>query len=59
MELTTKSRPGKDFFVGEPHDFRKCRATTLMLPTYAAFFFYDRRFFESDRLTKPEFNCLK
>jgi hypothetical protein len=27
--------------------------------TYAAFFFYDRRFFESDRLTKPEFNCLK
>jgi hypothetical protein len=29
---------GKGFLVEEPHDFRKCRATTLLLPTYAAFF---------------------
>lgn len=34
-------------------------ARQLVLPTYAAFFFYNRRFFESDPLTKPEFNCFK
>jgi hypothetical protein len=57
--LASEVWTGKGFLVGEPHDFRKCRATSLTLPTYAAFFFYDRRFFESDPLTTPEFNYFK
>ena len=49
---------GKGFLVGEPIDHRKCQVTGMVLPTYAAFFFANRRYYEGDTMTMPEFHAF-
>lgn len=50
---------GKGFLVGEPIDHRKCQVTGIVLPTYAAFFFAHRRYYEGDSMTMPEFHAFE
>jgi hypothetical protein len=48
----------KGFLVGEPATHRKCTVTGKVLPTYAAFFFAFRRYYEGDDMTIPEFKAF-
>ena len=41
---------GKGFLVGEPINHRKCQVTGMVLPTYAAFFFANRKYYEGDAM---------
>jgi hypothetical protein len=48
----------KGFLVGEPFDHRRCKIIKKVLPTYTAFFFAFRRFYEGDPMTEPEFHAF-
>jgi hypothetical protein len=47
------------FLVGEPASHRRCTITKKVMPTYSAFFFAYRRYYESDPMTIPEFRAFK
>ena len=49
---------GKGFLVGEPIDHRKCQVTGMVLPIYAAFFFANRKYYEGEAMTMPEFHAF-
>ena len=49
---------GKGFLVGEPSTHRRCTITKKILPTYSAFFFAYRRYYEGDDMTIPEFKAF-
>lgn len=49
---------GKGFLVGEPSTHRKCKITGRVSPTFAAFFFAFRRFYEGDDMTIAEFDAF-
>jgi hypothetical protein len=49
---------GKGFLVGEPTTHRRCKITSFILPSYAAFFSAYRRYYEGDDMTIPEFKAF-
>jgi len=49
---------GRGFLVGEPFDHRTCKVTNAVRASYAAFFQKNKKFYEGDNMTVPEFRVL-